>query len=61
MHALDHAVGLRVEGGGEDVVDAKLLAEVRPDSGGKLRPSVSCDGGRHTEAGDPMTNEGGEN
>ena len=55
VHAFHHAVGLRVEGGGEDVVDAKLLTEVRPDGGGELGPSVSGDGGRHAETGDPSS------
>ena len=61
MHPLNHAIGLRVEGGGEDVADAQLLAEVRPDTGSELGPSVSGDGGRYTKTVDPVRSEGREN
>ena len=53
MHPLDHPVGLRVEGGGGDVLDAQGPAEGGPSRGGELGASVGGHGGGDAEVRDP--------
>ena len=54
----DHAVALRVEGGGGDVVHSQATTEDGPDGRGELCPSVRRHGGRDAVAGDPGGNQG---
>jgi hypothetical protein len=57
VYPLYHPVGLRMVGGGELMLDSKLLTEAAPESRDELAALVRSEESWHTEACDPRGGE----